>query len=47
MEGRRGAIPNAGRNMRGRRWARGGAGPPGAGSAARAGGRAGAPAKLI
>lgn len=40
--GRRGATPSAGRSMRGRRWAGGGAG---LGSAARAGGRAGAPVK--
>lgn len=40
---RRGATPSAGRRRRVRRWARGGVGCAGAGSTARAGGRAGAP----
>lgn len=39
------ATPSAGRSRRGRRWARGGPGCAGAGSAARAGGRVGAPAQ--
>lgn len=42
---RRGGTPSAGRSRRVRRWARGGAGCAAAGSAARAGGRAGAPAQ--
>lgn len=43
---RRGGTPSAGTSMRGRRRARGGGGCAAAGSAARAGGRAGAPAQV-